>query len=412
MRQTNVLKITKQQLTGIIAIGVFIIILFMIPRIGQDVKTEQIVVNQFPFTGTIEVWNTPGLRGQWFGRVEIFYKTNQVWFNELTEKVNEKGEVIELIPGRDNPSFPITYSDKGKGFVLGSVRIELPMDEKKMRLIKDHYGSERRLFEELVKPTVGKVILACGPLMTSLESVAEKRNDLIQYATDQLNSGIYKTRAITVERINTITNEREKIQQAEIVRDDFGNPLRNERSPFEIYGLTVSQFAVADLKYEKATNDQISKQRQADMEIITAKAEAAKAIQETIKIEEQGKQNAAGAKWAQEAIKATEVTKAQQAFEVATLQAKEAEQIALKVKAEGDAKAFANRALVAAGLTPLERATIDKETKIGVAQALSGLKLPSIITMGGSGAGGSNQALDAIGLRAMFDLVDKVSGGK
>ena len=58
-------------------------------------------------------------------------------------------------------------------------------------------------------------------------------------------------------------------------------------------------------------------------------------------------------------------------------------------------------------VTPLERATIDKETKIGVAQALATIKLPTYVVAGGSGGG--NTAMDAMGLKMMTDLVDRMS---
>jgi regulator of protease activity HflC (stomatin/prohibitin superfamily) len=351
----------------------------------------------------MEYWTSPGFKWQWFGKTTHYYKTNQVWFNNIT--TTDKGELTTY--GLENPAFPITYADKGKGFVLGSVRIELPKTETHLNLIQEHYGSEERLMEELIKPTIGKVILACGPLMTSLESVAEKRNDLIAYATDQLNNGIYATTTRTVERLNSITNELEKIQQAEIIYDEESNPKRNEESPFVKYGLKVSQLAIADLKYETATNNQIARQREADMDIISAKAEAAKAIQQTIKIEEEGKQRAAEAKWKQEAIKAAEVTKAEQAYEVARLQALEAKELAKKIKEQGEAEAHAARLKVQAGLTPLEKATIEKETAIGVAQALANIKLPTYVVAGGNG--NSNTAMDAMGLKMMTDLVNQMS---
>jgi hypothetical protein len=397
----------RQMILGAIAAIIALLFVFTIGKLGEDVKNNQIVVNQYPFSGRMEFWTTPGFRWQMYGKTTTYFKTNQVWFDQITQE--DDGT---LTTGADNPAFPITYSDKGKGFVLGSVRVELPMEQEYLNRIQSHYGSERRLIDELVKPTLGKVILACGPLMTSLESVAEKRTDLIAYATDQLNNGVYATKVKTVEVLNQITNEKQKINVAEIVPDDkaIGGYKRQESSPFTYYGLKVSQLSIADLRYEKATNNQISKQREADMEIITAKAEAAKAIQKTIQIEEEGKQGAAKAKWDQEAIKAKAVTGAQQAFEVAELQAKEAIEIAKKVKAEGEAKAAANRALVSAGLTPLERATIEKETKIGVAEALSKLQLPKIVSSG-SGNGQGN-AMDAMGLKMMMDVVDRVSSPK
>ena len=395
-------KTVKKIVLSVVAIVVAIITICSFNNIAEDVKNNQIVVNQFPFTGKMAFWTDPGFRWQWFGTTTHYYKTNQVWFNEISETKNGDFNTINL----ENPAFPITYSDKGKGYVLGSVRIEMPINPEQLNLIQSHYGSEHRLMEELIKPTIGKVILACGPLMTSLESVAEKRNDLIAYATDQLNNGIYATKTKTVERLNSITNEMEKVHQAEIVYDESGNPKRNEESPFAKYGLKVSQLAIADLKYESATNNQIARQREADMDIITAKAEAAKAIQQTIKIEEEGKQKAALAKWEQEAIKAAEVTRAQQAYEVAALAAKEAGEIAKKVKAEGEAEAFRQRKLVEAGLSPEKRALIDKETKIGVAEALSKIQLPQIVMTGGDK---NNSAMDAVGLKMMTDLVDKMS---
>lgn len=116
------------------------------------------------------------------------------------------------------------------------------------------------------------------------------------------------------------------------------------------------------------------------------------------------------AKWEQE--KAIAVTKAQQEFEVAELEAKKAKQVALKVQAEGEAKAAANRALVAAGLTPAERAEWDYKTAVGVAQALAESKVswvPSVMFGGGSS---SNSAMDAVGLKMLLDItksLDKTS---
>ena len=137
------------------------------------------------------------------------------------------------------------------------------------------------------------------------------------------------------------------------------------------------------------------------------KAKTLAAQQEAIRAEEAGKAAAMEAKWQQEKIKAVEVTKAEQAYEVARLQALEAKEIAKKTREQGEAEAYAARQKVAAGLTPLERATIEKETKIGVAQALAGIKLPTYVVAGGNG--NSNTAMDAMGLKMMTDLVDKMS---
>ena len=142
------------------------------------------------------------------------------------------------------------------------------------------------------------------------------------------------------------------------------------------------------------------------MLIQTSKAKSAAAQQEAVRAEQEGKASAAKAKWEQEKIKAVEVTKAEQEYEVARLAALKAKEEAKRIEAEGEAKAAANRALVSAGLTPLERATIEKETKIGVAEALSKTKWPTVVMSGGNG---QNSAMDVIALKQMTDLVDKLS---
>lgn len=398
------MKVTKTKIFGIVVAIISVLFVVSLSRIGEDVKNEQIVVNQYPLTGKMAYWTEPGFKWQWFGKTTHYYKTNQVWFNEI--ETNGKELTTNNL---ENPAFPITYADKGKGYVLGSVRIELPKTDSLLHQLQEDYGSESRLMEELIKPTIGKVILACGPLMTSLESVAEKRNDLIAYATDQLNNGIYATKTRTVERLNSITNEMEKIQQAEIIYDEFGNPKRNEESPFRKYGLKVSQLAIADLKYESATNNQIARQREADMDIISAKAEAAKAIQQTIKIEEEGKQKAAEAKWAQEAIKAAAVTKAEQEYEVARLAALKAKEDAKRIEAQGMAEAAAARAKVNAGLDPLQKAQIEKETAIGVAQALAGSQVRWVPEVMIAGSGNGANPMDAVGLNMLLDIAKKQS---
>lgn len=398
----------KTKIYGVIACVVAFLALMMLPKCAEDVKNEEIVINQVPFTGELEYWTTPGFKFQKGGRTSNYYKTNQIWFNEIEKEKKNNGNII-LRPTGDNPALPITYNDKGKGYVLGSVRIELPTDQKFLYRIQTHYGSMDRLINDLIKPTLGKVILACGPLMTSLESVSEKRTDLIAYATDQLNYGVYKTMVKEEETTDQLTNEIKIIRIASLITDSVSpnGYKRQEESPFAYYGLKVSLLSISDMEYEQATIDQINKQREADMSIVTAKSKALEAAQLRIQAEEEGKRDAEKAKWKQEEIKAVEVTKAQQAYEVAQLQAKEAAEKAKKIIEEGKAEAEANRLKVQAGLTPQEKAEWDYKTTVGVAEALSKSNVRWVpeIMMGNAGGGNS---MDAVGLKMMLDIANQM----
>lgn len=57
-------------------------------------------------------------------------------------------------------------------------------------------------------------------------------------------------------------------------------------------------------------------------------------------------------------------------------------------------------------VSPAERAEWDYKTKVGVAEALSKTKWPTVVMSGNSG---QNTAMDVIALKQMTDLVDKMS---
>ena len=68
-----------------------------------------------------------------------------------------------------------------------------------------------------------------------------------------------------------------------------------------------------------------------------------------------------------------------------------------------------------ARLSPLEQAKIDKETAIGVAQALpgpNGILFPKIVVSGGGTNGGGNGASQTIQLKMLNDLANSMSNNK
>lgn len=396
------MQISKRHIFGGLIAFLAIVFVCCLGRIGEDVKNEQIVVNQYPFTGTMEYWTTPGYHWQWFGKTTNYYKTSQLWFGSDNEEGKQMGNPI-----------PVIFNDASDGQIYGSLRVKLPTDPTFLARIQTDYNGMDRLMQDLVRPTVTKVIYASGPLMSAFESYAEKKNDLIEYITDQLNNGVYKTTVKTIETVDPITNEKKTVKIASLIPDENapGGYKRSEVSPFSYYGLEIGQVAVSKIGYSETVRKQIAQQQEANMMVQTSKAKTLAAQQEAIRAEEAGKAAAMEAKWQQEKIKAVEVTKAEQAYEVARLQALEAKEIAKKIEQEGLAKAAANRALVNAGLTPLERATIEKETAIGVAEALAGSEVrwvPEVMVVGGNGNSGANP-MDAVGLNMLLDIAKKQS---
>ncbi len=390
-------NLTKGKVTAII-FGVFAFIcLCLMGSVAEDVKNEQIVVNQYPITGHMSYWTEPGLKWQWFGRTTKYYKTQQFWFGGKDVDGESHGTPIKVI-----------FNDASVGYIYGSLRVVLPTDVEHLKLIQTAYNGMDRLMNDLVAQNVVKVIYASGPLMSAFESYAEKKNDMVFYITDQLTNGVYKTSIREEDTIDSFTGEVKKVKVASLVKNEEAPNgfVRSERSPFTSYGVIIDQVSITEITYDEKVNQQIQTQQQANMSIQTKKAEALAAQQDAIKAEAEGKAAAAKAKWEQEKVKATEVTKAEQNREVARLAAEKAEFDKKRIIAEGEAEAAANRAKVAAGLTPQERAEWEYKTKVGVAEAVAKLELPKVV-MGGNGNNGT--AMDLMSLKFATDLVDKLS---
>ena len=387
-----------RRIFAIIIAAIAVFCLASLGKIGEDVKNETIVVNQFPFTGNMEYWTTPGYHWQWFGKTTTYYKTSQLWFGSDNEEGTQMGNPI-----------PVIFNDASDGVIYGSLRVKLPTETKYLERIQTDYNGMDRLMQDLVRPTVTKVIYASGPLMSAFESYAEKKNDLIEYITDQLNNGVYKTTVKQVEVIDQFSGEKKSVKVASLIIDEDapGGYARSESSPFAYYGLEIGQVSVSKIGYSQKVMQQIAQQQESNMLVQTSRSRTIAAQQETVRIAEEGKAAAEKAKWEQEKIKIVAVTKASQEYEVSRLEALKANEVAKKVKAEGEAQAAAARAKVSAGLEPEVKARIEKETKIGVAEALSKIQLPKVVMTGGTNTG--NSAMDAMGLKMMTDLVDKLS---
>lgn len=396
--------ISKNKILGIVIGVVSVVAIALSGMLFEDADKSKNYVCQMPMSGTYHVWTDGGLQWQGFGTVREYSKTSQIEFTELEK--NDEGYVAS----GENSAASTTFNDKGRGFIVGSFRVVLPTDEQNMMKIQRDFGSEKALINNLVRPTLYKVVTSCGPLMSSLESVSETRTDLIHYITDQLNNGVYKTRSRKVEVVNEITGETEVRTQAEIITDNNspGNYKRQENSPFSQYGITCGLVSITDIKYDKATQSQIDAQKQANLAVITAKTQATKAAQDAITIEEQGKAAAAKAKWEQEKLKAVAVTQAEQEKEVSRLAAEKAKFDKEKIIAQGQAEAEANRLKVQAGLTPQEKAEWDYKTAVGVAEALANSKVQWVPqVMMGNGQNG-NTAMDAVGLKMLLDVSNSI----
>ncbi|MFA5999406.1 MAG: hypothetical protein WC783_00295 [Candidatus Paceibacterota bacterium] len=326
--------ITELSVSKILAIAGTVLAVFFFSYMGCSAFTKvdagEIVVIQHPFDGDLKVALSPGLKWTQFGKSTTYKKSFQYWFSKALDQGNEADQSIK-----------VRFNDGGHAFISGGVRIDLPLDELKMIQIHTRLGSQFAIEHELIRPVVEKSIYMTGPLMSSKESYAEKRNDLIAFIEDQSSKGVYKTIGRDVKINDPMTGIEKTVTVVDLVKDNNGNIKRQEESPITTFGLKMYALSLTSIDYDATVETQIKSQQEAIMQVQTAMANAKKAEQDAITAEKNGQANAAKAKWAQEVDKATAVTKAQQNLEVATLdkQAAEQEKTAAILRGQGEAEA-------------------------------------------------------------------------
>lgn len=95
-------------------------------------------------------------------------------------------------------------------------------------------------------------------------------------------------------------------------------------------------------------------------------------------------------------------------LEVAKMNRQSSEEKAKALLIQKEAEAKSNELLVKAGLTPKEKAEIERDTKIGVARELAKVNVPSIVVSGDKN--GNVSPMDAIGVNMLLDINNKISG--
>ncbi len=373
-----------------LGLGLLAIIFLMFSgKMVENVDNSEIVIIQSPFTGKVSIYTTPGPVMQSFGTATHYKKSHQFWFGEK----NEQG-------ADEDQSIKIRFNDGGHGQLSGSVRWYMPPDEKAILKLHTDFGSQEAIEQQLVRQVVTKSIYMTGPLMSSKESSAEKRNDLLSYIEDQCINGVYRTRQEELKIHDELMNTDKTVTVVRIMEQN-SLPLRQEKSALAAYNISLQGLAINAIEYDAEVEAQIKVQQQAYMQVQTAIANSKKAEQDAITAELQGKAAAAKAKWEQEVIKAQAITQGEQERDVARLAAETAQLQAQKIKTDADAQSYANTKLVTAGLTPQERAQFDKDTRIGVAEALSKITLPSTYVAGSGGSGQANLLESLLGVKLL-----------
>ena len=302
-------------------------LLFGVGSLFEHINANDILIVQSPVAGKISVYTDAGIKWQGFGRVAVFNKRDQFWFSAVADQGKKVDE-----------SLRIRFNDNAHAKISGSISWEMPLDYTNLKKLFEKYASQHAIEQQLVRTVMEKAIYMTGPMMSSRESAAERRNELLQLVEDQIENGVYLTQTVAEKSKDPLTGQDRVINVVKLVKNEKGQGIRSAESPLKDFGIKTYNLAINEITYDKEVEDQIKQQQVAIMAVQIAIAKAKEAEQETITVTEKGKANAATAKWAQEVEKAKAVVVAEQGRDVNRLNAEAAEfyRIEQLKRAEGD----------------------------------------------------------------------------
>jgi len=427
--QEKLRKIMPYMKIGAIGFGI-IIALFAAYNIflGYNSAT-QLLVKQSP-NGSMSCIDHAGFyfKGP-FTTIYSYDRTKDFYFNSSTEKV--KGEGWEG-GDDDEDDVSVTLSRNANADISGYLKYQIPTDCDDLIKIHREQRSDKKLKHDLVRNAVLSAVRKTAPLFTAEEAKVTKIAEFRRLAEDQLIDGEYLTMIQTLQEKageDEVDADGKIIKKAEVQEykvtqlklDSNGNRILTKPSALKQYGIKVLQFEIQNVKLDEKAQKQLDIVKEREMQRVANATAAETAKQAAVTAKAEGDAKIAAAKAEQEVVKIAEVTKAQKEKEVAILQAQKEQEVARlealkalevakKIKAEKEAEAAANRALVNAGLSPQQKAEWEYKTKVGVAEALAQSShplVPEIMMNGGDSK--NNSAMDAVGLKMLMDITDKLS---
>lgn len=422
---------TKTKITLVlVAIVAILGAIFAKSLVGYKQSTE-LLIKQSPF-GTLSCVEGQGIYFKGFATIYKYDLAKSFYFNSSTENVNGQGWEGDE---DDEDDISVTLSRNANADISGYLLYELPTDCDKLIELHKNQRSDKGVKHNLVRNAVLSAVRKTAPLFTAEEAKVTKIAEFRRLAEDQLVEGEYLT---TIEVLKEKAGEDEVDSTGKVVKkaevqeyrvtklklDKDGHRIITKKSPITQYGIIVKQLDIQNVKLDAKAQQQLDIVKEREMQRVANATAAETAKQKALTAKAEGDAKIAEAKAAQEVQKMTEVTMAEKEKAVAILNAEREKEVARlnalkaiedakRIKAEGEAEAAANRAKVAAGLTPQEKAEWEYKTKVGVAEALAKSEHPIVptIMMGGDGKGSSNP-MDAVGLKYMMDIADRINSNK
>jgi len=304
-----------------------------------------------------------------------------------------------------------TFSEGDQAKMGHTVKWDMPGNEKQMKDLHTDYTNIDNLATTTLMTYQRETASYSAQRMSSEEHYSGGQSQLKDYFQDQLRNGqvllVTETKTSTQEDGTTKTY----IEVNERMNSD-SSFVRSTNQDIQQYGLRPSFVSIDFIEYNPQIYVKLETKIKFAADEANSKQELVAAQQQEQTAIVQGRKLIAETTAREEAKEQEAVIQARKAKLVAAENLEQAKldaaaQLAIKrANAEGD------KLKVAAGLTPLERATIDKETAIGVAKELAKIQLPNTMILGGNGSNSSMDPFTAIGLESLINISKSMNSNK
>ena len=376
----------------------FVLSIFVLGSCTISPTAKQYAVESDFFNGKMTIHEGPGVKDYFniLDRTTYYDKVSGYSFSSAEDE--------------GNSPISIRFSNNGIAYLSGHTDYRLPDGEQKhlMADIEENYESPTRVEQRLIRQALEKSAFSSGQFMNVFDALSKNRSFLQEIIFDQANNGQYKV-AYDEEKVIDIATGKEQVEKisTRIPCTDGPNCIagyeRTEVSALRLYGIQLFNFTVKELRGEASIESAIEAnlKRSNRMEELAIQSREAQVKSATVV--EESKADVA-IKEAETAIAVAEARK----------QTAIAQEELIQKKFQADAEYYARereaastKLKVAAGLTPLKAAEIERDTKIGIAKAYAGpngLVLPSTFIGGTDSKGNPVDPFTAVGLESLMRI--------
>lgn len=393
-------KITGLAVAAILLVGGALSVPFVTERV--DAGTYKIVQE---LDGDLKVLDTPGWH--WTGLVSNITKYNIAGIYSFSDNDTDEGQSLGVI-----------FRDGTKGAVNGNLQFLLPTDNDQRLKLHSIYGrSYDQVINNLVMKSTSEVVKASSTFFKGEGAYSYDKANFINMIESQLEKGLFAQSKKELKVKDALGQDSVEVLVS-VKKDENGNEIIQKESKFKTFGVQIIGLNIEDIKLDEKAMKFIEKRKETELEALVAKQKAETAKEEAATAKEEAKKMVELAKGQEEVNKMKAVVEAQKNKEVAELRAQQElnvaklnresqEENAKALLIKGRAEAETAKLKVQAGLTPLEKAQIEKETAIGVARELAKMNVPQIIVTGGKD--GSVNPLDMIGVNQALEIQKKLN---